>query len=152
MKHHKKSKHPVARLKAHWICSRQQVHGQAVASMSHFDTTSLVKQTDLCVGAKVAISGINYVPQLGLYNGARGTLVDIVYDEGQTPNSKQNYHLPKYVVVDFPGLDLKGGKYDCWDKENPTVRIYNIFISLFFHLWALLTFYYSLSMFQYQSK
>ena len=116
----------MARLKAHWSCSRQQVHGQAVASMSHFDIKSLVKQTDLCVGAKVAIFGINYVRQLGLYNGARGTLADIMYDEGQTPNSKQNYHLPKYVVVDFPGLDLKGGTYDCWDKKNPTVSIFVI--------------------------
>ena len=87
-------------------------------------------QTDLCVGAKVAIFGINYVPELGLYNGARGTLVDIVYDEGQTPNSKENYHLPKYVVVNFPGLDLKGGKYDCWDKENPKVRIIVVVLNL----------------------
>ena len=40
-------------------------------------------QTDLCVGSPVAISGINILPKVGLCNGARGTLIDIVYDKGR---------------------------------------------------------------------
>ena len=78
-------------------------------------------QTDPCVRAPVAISGLNILPEVGLYNGARGTLIDIVYDEGQNPNSKQDYHLPKYVVVDFPHLDLRRGNLQPWDSEHPTV-------------------------------
>ena len=35
--------------------------------------------------------------KLGLMNGARGTVVGIVYDEDAAPPS-----LPAYVVVDFP--------------------------------------------------
>ena len=90
-------------------------------------------QTDLCVGAPVAISGINILPEVGLYNGARGTLIDIVYDKGQNPNSKQDYHLPKYVVVDFPHLDLRRGNLQPWDSEHPTVSF--ICFLFFIFIW-----------------
>jgi hypothetical protein len=40
----------------------------------------------------------NIEPKWGLYNGAIGTVVDIVYHQGENPN---NGHLPKVVVVDF---------------------------------------------------
>ena len=78
-------------------------------------------QIDFCVGAPVAINDMNNLPVVGLYNGARGTLIDIVYDQGKNSNSKQNYHLPKYIIVNFPHLDLKRGNLKPWDEKNPTV-------------------------------
>lgn len=111
---------PVARLKCHWFSNRIQGEGCALASRSHFRSKNLVVQTDFCVGAKVALSGINIVPEVGLYNGARGTVIDIVYDDPAGPNNKDQYHLPKYVVVDFPGLRLPD-HIQPWDENNPTV-------------------------------
>jgi len=54
----------------------------------------MVLSANLCVSAPVAISGIHFVPELGLYNGARGTIIDIVYDNVVGPNNKHEYHLP----------------------------------------------------------
>ena len=79
----------------------------------------MVLQTDLCIGASVEISGINIVPEAGLYNGARGTIVDYVFDTVCGPNDKQGDHLPRCVIVDFPGLKLGNAKP--WDELNPTV-------------------------------
>ena len=70
----------------------------------------MVLQTDLCVDTTVALWGINIVPEAGLYNGARGSIVDIVYDTVVGPNDKHGEHLPKYIVVDFPGLRLGNTK------------------------------------------
>ncbi|KAL7543193.1 hypothetical protein ACHAWF_007334 [Thalassiosira exigua] len=61
----------------------------------------MVLQTDLCIGATVTISSINIVPKAGLYNGARGTIVDYLC-----------------AIVDFPGLKLGNAKP--WDELNPT--------------------------------
>ena len=81
----------------------------------------MVLKTHLCVGATVALSGINIVPEAGLYNAARGLIVDIVYDTVVGPNDKHGEHLPKYIVVDFPGLILGNAKP--WDEKNPTVSL-----------------------------
>lgn len=68
------------------------------ARKSHFDSQVLPLST-ICVGARVEIKGRNIIPQLGLFNGAMGTVVDIVYNEGESPNAG---HLPRYVLVKFP--------------------------------------------------
>jgi hypothetical protein len=57
-----------------------------------------MKRTMLCCEAMVEIVKANIEPKWGLYNGAIGTVVDIVYHQGENPNSG---HLPKVVVVDF---------------------------------------------------
>jgi hypothetical protein len=124
-----KTKVPVAKLKCHWQSNRIQGKGQATASRSHFKNQNLVLQTDICVGASVAISGINIVPEVGLYNGARGTVIDIVYDDVVGPNNKHQYHLPRYVVVDFPGLKLPQ-HIPPWDKNHPTVSSLELFDTL----------------------
>ena len=113
------SKTPVARLSCKWHSLRDQGDGLESVSRWHFDQKKLVLHTDLCVGARTAIHGMNFVPEAGLYNGARGTIVDIVYDAGEGPNNKQGDHLPRYIVVDFPGLKLEGAVP--WDKNHPTV-------------------------------
>jgi len=108
------------RLKCRLRSNRSQREGAKSVIQSHFKNCSILLQTNICVGAPVAIEGINIVPEAGLYNGARGTVVDIVYDSVAGPNSQHKDHLPLYVVVNFPGLRL--GRAKPWDKDNPTVR------------------------------
>ena len=63
-------------------------------------------QTGICVGVHVAISGINIVPEVGLYNSAQCKVINIVYTTSKGPNNKLHYYLPKYVVFDFSGLQF----------------------------------------------
>jgi hypothetical protein len=70
------------------------------------------KRTMLCREAMVEIVKANIEPKWGLYNGKIGTVVDIVYHQGENPNSG---HLPKVVVVDF-----KHYRGPIWDKNNHT--------------------------------
>ncbi len=82
---------------------------------------SCLKHTDICVGAIVAISTANFLPEVGLYNRVIGNVVEIVYqDRPVGPNEKQHYHLPDYVVVDFPQLKLPSNIAP-WDKLHKTV-------------------------------
>jgi hypothetical protein len=77
----------------------------------HFDSQSPTSAM-LCVGAKVAIDGRNFIPLWGLHNSACGTVVEIIFGEGNSPN---NGDLPLYIVVDFP---LYCGPP--WDLDNPS--------------------------------
>ncbi len=62
----------------------------------------MVLDTDLCSGATVAISGINIMTEIGLYNGTRVTLIDFIYKDVCIPNNQHGPHLSEAVVVDFP--------------------------------------------------
>ena len=99
---------PVALIKAH---SNNNKFGKGIAS--HFDSESPVSST-LCIGAKVAIDNKNFCPEWGLHNGACGTVKEMVFDKGHSPN---NGNLPRYVIVEFP---LYCGP--AWDTVNPKVR------------------------------
>jgi hypothetical protein len=72
---------PVAKLDFHfetnWI-SRFN-HQEPTACINHFDARSYNLHTDICVGARVVISNVNILPEIGLYNGTIGTVVEIVY-------------------------------------------------------------------------
>ena len=47
------------------------------------------KHTDICVGAKVAISNVNFLLEIGLYNGAISDVIEIVYNDRPVgPNDK----------------------------------------------------------------
>ncbi len=76
------SKHnnvPIARLDCTYETKRlTNESDQSCACMSHFDHKKYLKDTDICVGARVAISTVNFLPDVGLYNGAIGNVVDIV--------------------------------------------------------------------------
>ncbi len=51
--------------------------------------------TDICVGARVAISNVNIQPEVGLYNGAIRTVIEIIYQGKPVgPNDKEHNHLP----------------------------------------------------------
>ena len=57
----------------------------------------------------MVIDGVNYLPKIGLYNGAYGTIIDIIYKINRIaePNDKEHDPLHDYVVVDFPHLIFK---------------------------------------------
>ncbi len=53
------------------------------------------------------IATVNFLPEVGLYNGTIRNIIEIVYhDRPVGPNDKQHYHLPDYIVVDIPHLKL----------------------------------------------
>jgi hypothetical protein len=75
----------------------------------------------MCVGARVAISNVNFIPEIGVYTGAIGDVIEIVYNDRLAgPNDKQHYHLPNYVVVNFPNLRLPPNIAP-WDKLHKMV-------------------------------
>lgn len=82
-------------------------------SASHFDS-KLPASAFLCRGAKCALDNKNFHPSWGLHNGACGTVEEIVFAKGHSPN---NGNHPLYVVVHFP---LYSGPP--WDKNRPKVR------------------------------
>ena len=119
------SKHnnvPIARLDCTYDTNRlTKENDQTCACMSHFDHTKYLKHTDLCVGARVAIATVNFLPEVGLYNGTIGNIIEIVYhDRPVGPNDKQHYHLPDYIVVDIPHLKLPSNIAP-WDNLHKTV-------------------------------
>jgi predicted nucleic-acid-binding protein/DNA replication protein DnaC len=117
----KTNKVPVARLNCWYDTNKTQSGKERRAYLSHFDSSCYKTQTDLCVGARVALRSWNILPCAGLYNGSIGTVVDIVYKNNPIgPNDKQHNHLPDYVVVDFPHLTLPS-YIEPWDKLHPTV-------------------------------
>jgi hypothetical protein len=69
-------------------------------------------KTILSRDAMVEITKVNIEPKWGLFNGAIGTVVDIIFRQGENPNDG---HLPTVVV-----FDLKHYRRPIWDKYNPT--------------------------------
>ena len=133
------SKHknnPIARLDCTYDRKRTKDKQESCACMSHFDHAKYIKHTDICVGARVAISTVNFLPQFGLFNGAIGHVVEIDYkDRPVGPNDKQHYHLPNYVVVNFPNLKLPTNVAP-WDTLHRTVSMKNIHVMNFFPLYS----------------
>ncbi len=107
---------PVARLDCCFGTNQQSGQQEQIACKNHFDARSYDSHTDICVGARVAISNVNILPEVGLYNGAIGTVIEIIYHgKPERPNDKEHNHLPDYVVVDFPSLKLPTG-IPPWDE------------------------------------
>ena len=78
----------------------------------HFSGKQKNTSSFLCIGAKVALDAVNYVPAWGLYNEACGTVDEIIFARESNPNDG---HMPLYVVVDFPSYSGP-----IWDNQNPT--------------------------------
>jgi hypothetical protein len=96
---------PVARLNCTYDTKRLSGNKEQTVCYSHFNQNSYDKHTDICVGAKVAIFNVNFLPEIGLDNGAIGDVIEIVYNDRPVgPNNKQHYHLPNYMVVNFLNL------------------------------------------------
>ena len=112
---------PVARIDCWYDTIKLQNGPDNRVCKSHFDKSTFTDHTDMCVGARVAINKVNFLPEVGLYNGSIGTVIDIVYKNSTVgPNDKQSNHLPDYVVVDFPNLNLPPF-IKPWDELNATV-------------------------------
>jgi hypothetical protein len=70
---------------------------------------------------KLQFPNVNFLPKIGLYKGANGDVIEIVYNDRPVgPNDKQHYHLPNYVVVDFPNLRLPTN-ISPWDELHKMV-------------------------------
>ena len=81
---------PVAKIKA--LC--QGVHANSIST----DKSGGLSHTIyLCKRSKVMLT-VNLCVNFGLYNGACGTVIDIIYLNGNHPSEA----LPDIVVVDFP--------------------------------------------------
>jgi hypothetical protein len=85
---------PVARVRA--IDNRTTTKGKS----NHLSNTNLPASTIMARGAKICLNGRNLRPEWGLFNNCSGTIMDIVFHPDQSPNEK---HLPKYILVEFPG-------------------------------------------------
>lgn len=85
---------PVARLACHYETNRAPTaeHQQPTVWVSHFDKRAFDAETNICVGARVALSNVNILAEIGLYNGAMGTVIEIVYKNRPVgPNDKEHY-------------------------------------------------------------
>jgi hypothetical protein len=106
----KDNKKPVARLDCQFETNRisRSSHQEPTACINHFDTRTYDSHTDICVGARVAISKVNILPEIGLYNGAIGNVGEIVYQHRpEGPNDTEYNHLPDYVVCSqFSKLEI----------------------------------------------
>ena len=118
VKSQKRHNVPVARLKCHYESNIK--NGSTTIYNSHFRSRKVIHQLDVCVGAQVCLETANIDPIAGLYIGAIGRVVEIVYDKSVGPNTSGCEQLPKYIVVDFPSFKPTNG-VDVWDKNNPTV-------------------------------
>jgi len=67
-------------------------------NMKHFDNERTPPVVYLARNAQVQLTGINLCPKWGLYHGARGKVLDIVYHPEQFPPDD----LPLYVLLDIP--------------------------------------------------
>jgi hypothetical protein len=117
----KNNKVPVARLDCCFGTNWQSGQQEQTACKNHFDARSYGSHTDTWVGARVAISNVNILPEVELYNGVIGTVVEIIYQgKPVRPDNKELNHLPDYEEVDFPNLKLPT-EIPPWDKLHKTV-------------------------------
>jgi hypothetical protein len=86
---------PIARIKSKTISSNS---GKTVVNQSHYDLDRQPNKVLLCNGARVTLNGCNPDPKNGLFHGSLGTVRDIVYDSGKTPQAND---FPAYVLVEF---------------------------------------------------
>jgi hypothetical protein len=121
----KKNKVLIATPRCHYEtnCAPTTDHQQPTVLVSHFDKRTYNTETNVCVGARVTISNVNILPEIGLYNGAICTFSKIVYNNRWIrPNDKEHCHLPDYVVVDFPNLKLLADMPP-WDQYHKAVSL-----------------------------
>ena len=86
---------PVAVIKAQTIRLKDDVK---LRNIGHYDNERTPPIINIARNAQVQLTGINLCPKWGLYHGARGKVLDIVYHHECPPPD----HLPLYVLVDFP--------------------------------------------------
>ena len=140
----RKNNTPVTIIRVSYGYNKQQGTSQIVYK-DHFRYSRTTHSTDICVGERVPIGHINYLAEIGLYNGAYGTIIDTVYKNNRSagPHDREPDLLHNCVVVDFLYLILSKTKQphsECGQtkKENSGVppskisfltSLYNMFPS-----------------------
>jgi hypothetical protein len=72
----------IARLDCTYDTSRfAKKNEQTYKCMSHFDHTKYLNHTDIYIGARVAISTVYFLPEVGLYNGTIGLKLSTKTDQ-----------------------------------------------------------------------
>ena len=69
-----------------------------VRNIDHYENERTPALVNIAQNSKVQLTGTNLCPKWGLYHGARGKVLDIVYHPSHSPPED----LPLYVLVDFP--------------------------------------------------
>lgn len=90
------TKNPVARIQTTTVKNGVRYKGVTKCFKKDYDIDPIL---NICRGAKVQISGKNFEPDWGLFNGAVGSVKEIVYN---TDGHPLDGTLPKYVIVHFP--------------------------------------------------
>ena len=98
---------PVALVRTRW----ESVSGKRTVCKSHFPDPPETA-TILCRGAMVCLTK-NFEPEWSLFNNSIGEVEEIVFREGENPNTGDQ---PCYVAVKFP--QYSGPP---WDPQNPKV-------------------------------
>ena len=103
------STNPVARIQTQTTSKGVKYNGRAKCIRKESDIDPIL---NICRGAKVQITGKNFEPDWGLFNGAVGKVMEIVYANGTSPLDGT---FPNYVIVDIPSYVGPP-----WIKEHPT--------------------------------
>jgi hypothetical protein len=86
---------PVALIKSQTIRLKDN---SITRNITHYDNERTPTLINIACNAQVQLTGTNLCPKWGLYHGARGKVLDIVYD----PQHSLPDDLPMYVLVDIP--------------------------------------------------
>jgi hypothetical protein len=100
---------PVARIQTQTTSKGITYRGRAKCLTKQSDIDAVL---NICRGARVQITGKNFEPDWGLFNGAVGDVVEIVYEEGASPLDGS---CPEYVIVDIPTY-----RGPSWIPNKPT--------------------------------
>jgi hypothetical protein len=79
-------------------CIDKMTATNAKSKSTHLNKTLDMRKKNLRRDAIVEITKVNIEPKWGLFNGAIGTVVDIIFRQGENLNEG---HLPTVVVVDL---------------------------------------------------
>jgi hypothetical protein len=80
------------------IKAKTRKQSRPIANNSHFDLDRHPNRLLICKEARVSLNGCNPDPKHGLYHGALGSVRDIIYHIGESP---ERGDFPAYVLVEF---------------------------------------------------
>ena len=91
---------PVARIHTTTTTQNKKYRGITKHfARQQMQSTAIPAVVNICRGARVQLTGKNFEPDWGLYNGSIGTVKEIVFNKNSNPLDGTQ---PEYVIVDFP--------------------------------------------------
>ena len=103
------STNPVPRIQNQTTSKNITYNGKTKCMKKECDIDSVL---NCCREARVQLTGKNFEPDWGLFNGTQGTIKEIVYKDNESP---LEYNFPLYIIVDFPTYCGPS-----WIKNKPT--------------------------------